>query len=72
MEPIDAGEDNDWMRQHWDLPTNKADLIQAIHDTGITVAQFRAFPIYKRNLSRIPWLHELEDINDDEQYRRFG
>jgi hypothetical protein len=58
---VDALLDNaDWTKGTWDLPIdNVADLRAYLKATKVSVAAFKALPVYRRNLRTQPWLAGL-------------
>lgn len=50
----------DWLKTTWDLPIdNIEDLRKWIAQEGATVEAFKARPIYRFNVDRLPWLQAL-------------
>ena len=50
----------DWTKQTWDIPAKNVRELRAFLKTqGTTVAQFKALPVYRQNVGRLPWLREL-------------
>lgn len=50
----------DWTKQTWDLPVRSLPELRAyLQDHGITIAQFKALPVYRLNVRKLPWLRRL-------------
>ncbi len=60
---LDADLDNaDWPKRTWDLDIdNVEDLRSYLDSIGVSVAQFRTWPVYRWNVDKpgMEWLREL-------------
>lgn len=58
--PVDEGDNADWTKQSWDLPYQTVEELRGfLQRTGMTVEEFRQLPIYRYNVSKMPWLQDL-------------
>lgn len=57
----DLDEENaDWTKRTWDLPTDLAEFLRGLEQTGMSVAEFKTLPVYRFNLKTGPsWLKDL-------------
>ena len=50
----------DWTKQSWDLGIDNVEDLRAwLKRQGMTVAAFKALPVYKLNAGKLPWLEAL-------------
>jgi hypothetical protein len=50
----------DWTKQTWDLGIDNVEDLRAwLQRTGSTVEAFKALPVYKLNVGKLPWLADL-------------
>jgi hypothetical protein len=59
---LDANlEQADWIKGGaWDIPAQNADeLLQYLVARGLTWDGFKALPVYRANVDRIPWLKAM-------------
>ncbi len=51
----------DWPKRSFDFPgiTNADEMRRYLEATGTTIEAFKKRPVYKLNVSKIPWLREL-------------
>jgi hypothetical protein len=58
---LDDDLDNaDWTKQASDVMAESPEELRAmLASIGMTVEQFKALPVYRRNVDRIPWLKTI-------------
>lgn len=58
----DEIENADWTKTAWDLPTDKAGLLTFLKASGVSVAEFKTWPVYRWNVDKMAWLKDLEEV----------
>jgi hypothetical protein len=57
----DEIENADWTKRTWDLPTDKAEFLAFLKASGVSVAEFTTWPIYRWFVDQLPWLRALTE-----------
>jgi hypothetical protein len=61
IRPDDDVRNADWTKHTWDIPAQNVEELNAYLDQrGMTVAGFKALPVYEMNRDRLAWLAQLD------------